>query len=379
MKRGNKGQSANEAALLVIFLTFLMIITIAAVSDDIIRASDNNYRALLHDIADVIESEASIAFASENGYTHSFTLPQTLNGQPYAISIMNSTQVGDQANMTILSVASTRPNVHLNVTRLLPRDVLGTLVIGPNIVRKEQGIVTLMALPLPPPVVSSVSPSSGSTLGGTSVAISGSDFLNTPTAPTVTFGGVSGSVTSSTSNTINVVTPAHAAGAVNVVVTNPDGQFYTLVNGFTYVPPPSITSITPNSGSTVGGTPITITGDYFQSGLSVTIGTSVATDVVVSPDGKNGKTITATTSSSLTAGAKDVTVTNPDGQFSILPSAFTYVFPPSVTSITPNSGSTVGGTPITITGDYFQSGLSVTIGTSVATDVVVSPDGKSHQ
>ncbi|MBI2550209.1 hypothetical protein HYV83_03440 [Candidatus Woesearchaeota archaeon] len=145
-----RGQSANEAAMLLVILSFLLIVSLAAVSDDLIRTSDNNYKALLQDVADVIESEASIAFASENGYFRSFTLPPTLNGQPYAVSIMNSTQVGDQANMTILSVASTRPNVHLNVTRLLPRDVLGNLVRGSNTVRKENSIVIFGPLPLTP-------------------------------------------------------------------------------------------------------------------------------------------------------------------------------------------------------------------------------------
>lgn len=147
-KRGKKGQSANEAAMLITFLTFFLIITLAAVSDDIISASDNNYKALIQDIADVIEQEAQIAFSSENGYYHAFTLPAQLNGQPYITSILNSSSIGSQANNTIMSVASKRPNVPLNVTKLLPRDVLGNLVRGQNTVRKEQGIVIFRPIPL---------------------------------------------------------------------------------------------------------------------------------------------------------------------------------------------------------------------------------------
>ena len=134
--------------MIITFLTFLMIVTIAAVSDDIIQASDNNYRALLQDIADVIESEANIAFASENGYFRSFTLPPALNGQPYALSIINSTVISSQANTTILGVASRRPNVQLNVTKLLPRDVRGSLIRGRNTVRKENSIVIFRPSPL---------------------------------------------------------------------------------------------------------------------------------------------------------------------------------------------------------------------------------------
>ena len=39
-KAGKKGQSANEAAMLIMFMTFFLIITLAAVSDDIIKASN---------------------------------------------------------------------------------------------------------------------------------------------------------------------------------------------------------------------------------------------------------------------------------------------------------------------------------------------------
>ncbi len=147
-KTGKKGQSANEAAMLIMFLTFFLIITLAAVSDDIITASDANYRTLIQDIADVIEQEAKIAFNSENGYFHAFTLPPKLNGQPYITSILNSTSISSQANMTIVNVASKRPNVPINVTKVLPRDVRGNLVRGKNTVRKEQGLVIFRPIPL---------------------------------------------------------------------------------------------------------------------------------------------------------------------------------------------------------------------------------------
>ena len=148
MKRGKKGQSANEAAMLVAFMTFFLIITLAAVSDDIITASDANYKALIQDVSDVIEQEAKIAFSSENGYFHAFALPPTLNGQPYITSILNSTSISGQANVTIVTVASKRPSVPINVTKLLPRDVRGNLVRGQNTVRKEQGIAVFRPVPL---------------------------------------------------------------------------------------------------------------------------------------------------------------------------------------------------------------------------------------
>ena len=85
--------------------------------------------------------------------------------------------------------------------------------------------------------VSGISPSSGPTSGGTSVKITGTGFL--PGA-TVTFGGIAGTnVALPDSSTITVTTPSHAAGTVNVVVTNGIAQSGTLTNAYTYTSTPS--------------------------------------------------------------------------------------------------------------------------------------------
>ena len=81
------------------------------------------------------------------------------------------------------------------------------------------------------PSVSSVSPNSGSSNGGTTVTITGSNFVS---GATVTFGGTAASnVTVVSSTSITATTPVHAAGAVNVVVSDSNGSG-TLANGFTY-------------------------------------------------------------------------------------------------------------------------------------------------
>lgn len=93
----------------------------------------------------------------------------------------------------------------------------------------------------PAPTVSSITPPSGSTAGGTAVTITGTGFVATPT---VTFGGSAAtSVVFVSSTSLTCVTPAHAAGAVDVVVTNPDAQAGTLTNGFTYIVPIRLTQL----------------------------------------------------------------------------------------------------------------------------------------
>jgi len=85
----------------------------------------------------------------------------------------------------------------------------------------------------PPPAPTSISPTSGSNNGGTAVTIIGTGFAS---GATVTFGGTAATgVTAASATSITATTPARSTGAVDVVVTNPDGQSGRLANGFTYV------------------------------------------------------------------------------------------------------------------------------------------------
>ena len=102
-------------------------------------------------------------------------------------------------------------------------DLAGTLDAGP-----------------PTLAVTGLSPRTGSTAGGTSVTITGTLFAN---VSAVTFGGqaaASWHVDSSTK--ITAVAPAHAAGAVDVLVTTTAGTSEnTSADDFTYVVPPAYT------------------------------------------------------------------------------------------------------------------------------------------
>jgi hypothetical protein len=209
-----------------------------------------------------------------------------------------------------------------------------------------------------PPTITSISPNTGTTAGGTSLSISGAGLAQNAT---ITFGGVPATNVSGGDTSISLRTPAHAAGSVNVVVTNPDGSTVTSVGGFTYILP-SITSISPNSGSTVGGTSVNISGSGFAQGATVTFGGVSATNVSA-----NDTFIFATTPPHA-AGSVDVLVTNPDGSAGTRVSGFTYA-QPTITSISPNSGNTGGGTSVNISGSGFGPGATVTFGGTPATNI----------
>jgi hypothetical protein len=181
----------------------------------------------------------------------------------------------------------------------------------------------------PAPTVSGITPTSGSYLGGTSVtALAGTGFL---AGATVTFGGSAAtSVTVVSSTQITCTTPAHTAGAVNVVVTNPDLQSGTLVGGYTYTGAgaPTISSVSASQtgaarGSTFGGYTLTIAGTNFAQGATALVGGQTCGGVVVT----GTTSITCTIPAVNAPGAVDVVVTNPDTQTVTSAGGFTYTKP----------------------------------------------------
>jgi hypothetical protein len=213
------------------------------------------------------------------------------------------------------------------------------------------------------PTVTSVSPTSGPVAGGTSVTITGTNFTG---ATGVTIGGAAATaITVVNATTITATTPAHVAGTANVAVTTPDGTG-TGSNLYTYVAAPTVGSVSPTSGPTGGGTSVTITGTNFTGATAVTFGGVSATGITV----VNSTTITATTPAHA-AGTVDVVVTTPGGTGTGT-NLYSYVAAPTVTSVSPTSGSTLGGTSVTITGTNFTGATAVTLGGTAATSFTVN-------
>ena len=84
------------------------------------------------------------------------------------------------------------------------------------------------------PTVTAMTPRVGSTRGGAWARITGADFQS---AATVRLGDAPITATVLDSVTIAVLTPAHATGIVDVIVTNPGGLATKLAGGYTYQPP----------------------------------------------------------------------------------------------------------------------------------------------
>jgi phospholipase C len=214
------------------------------------------------------------------------------------------------------------------------------------------------------PHVVVVKPTGGTTAGGTAVQINGSGFAG---ATAVYFGSAPAAQFQVTSNgSIAAVSPP-GSGTVDVTVTGPRGT--SLKSGkFTYgATVPSLLSIAPTSGSGTGGTKVTIAGSGFSNAQRVLFGGSEAQQVKIISDSE----IQAVAPPG--SGTADVQVTNKVGESPQVSSdTFTWGGPPTVSSVTPSSGASGGGTVVTLTGSGFSRASEVLIGGVDATFTVLS-------
>lgn len=142
----------------------------------------------------------------------------------------------------------------------------------------------------------------------------------------VMFDGVVASATVNSGTVIVARTPAHTAGRVDVAVFNPDGQSSRLAGGFMYAAEPaaslSINAMTPQPGSTSGGSSVTITGTGIQPGVTITMGGVLTAATIYA-----GSMYLITPPHA--AGTVDVVVTSSAGQRASLEGGYTYVPPES--------------------------------------------------
>jgi hypothetical protein len=226
------------------------------------------------------------------------------------------------------------------------------------------------------PAVTSLGTTSGSTGGGTAVTINGSGFTG---ATGVTFGNLAAAFTVVSDTQISAVSPPQAMGPVDVRVTAYGGTS-AVVSGdqFTYnnAATPAVTGVTPNSGSTVGGTVVTVSGSGFTGATSVQFQSASGSVAALSYTVLSDSTLLVTAPPGA-AGTVDITVTSYAGT-SATGSAdhFTYnaASAPTITSLNPSTGSTAGGTFVTITGTGFLGATGVSFGGTPAASFAILSD-----
>ena len=311
------------------------------------------------------------ATMAENYPIIQLTNPTT--GNVYDATSFNWSSTGVQTGNAPVSTEFSLPQTVPLGSYLLTVDTNG-ISSSPVAVNYSSGGLSLA------PLITSISPNTGATAGGTTVTIDGSGLSN---ATAVDFGANPATILSDTDSEIVVSSPASSpAGAsktVSITVTNSLGTSgLSSADQFTYIAPPSITSLTPNSGTVLGGSTVTIKGSNLEDATTVKFGTKSATIV---SDSNNQLVVTTPAE---TVGTVNVIVTTAYGTSTVTSGGvYTYEVLPTIQSISPNSGTAVGGTTVTITGTDLASATAVDFGANAAkiiSDtasqiVVVSPAG----
>ncbi len=164
------------------------------------------------------------------------------------------------------------------------------------------------------PVAATITPNSGTNLGGTPVVIRGTGFdIN---GATVTAGGNAlTSVTVVSPYQINGTTPAGTTGAVNIVVRNSASALSsTLTGGYTYLgnQPPVLAAIGPKSGTETVNLTFNVTASD-PDGTTPTLNTSALPTGATFVDHANGTGTYSWTPTFVQAGVYNVTFRASDG------------------------------------------------------------------
>ena len=155
---------------------------------------------------------------------------------------------------------------------------------------------------------------------------------------------------------ITATTPAGSAGAVTVTVTV-NGQSGSLTNGFTYVVPPTVSSVSSEQWTDGGRDGGDDHGDELRGGSDGDVREQRSDE-----RGGGERHTDHGDDAGRKRGSGDGNGDEQRGQSGSLANGYTYVAAPTVSSVSPNSGPTAGGTAVTITGTNFAAGATVTFG-----------------
>lgn len=208
------------------------------------------------------------------------------------------------------------------------------------------------------------------------VTINGTGFLTGIT--TVDFGeGIVVNAITVNSSAELVADVSAAAGAIpgprDVVVSNGPGLTVTEVSGITVVPAAAtLVSLAPNSGMPGQTFDVTVTGQFFYTGLT-TVGFGGGIGVnSVTVNSSSQLTANITVAANAALGPRNVSVSNDGTTFSTLTNGFTVVSTvPALTTVAPAIGSRGESLSVDLTGANFVAGTTtVSFGDGITVDSI---------
>ena len=228
------------------------------------------------------------------------------------------------------------------------------------------------------PTITSISPSGVGASSTNTLTVTGTGFVAGATI-SVSSGTVSNAtVVNSTTATVTL-TSGSSTGSKSLTLTNPDGG--AASSTFTVNGAPTISSITTLACSATTQT-LTITGTGLVTGASVSDTAGDTFGSVVANGANTSATVSGVIRNGAVGSARTLTFTNPDGGSVTKSLAVTNCSTPSISTVTPGSGSINAPLTITLSGSGFLQGLTVTSkkGTTsfgTVSNVVVNSAGTS--
>lgn len=371
--------------LLVLFCTVLSSCLTVPASEETSSSSSTTGTKSATIVITSAELQSAVIDSDETSYTFPSTLVESSNKVDFTL-----TNTGDvpakitsapQMEAPFSYAEGSFPGKGGTCTKTInPAEVCNIVIdFSPTTMEKKQSIFkliynngktsrtfekTFFGKGISSPTITSITPNFGPIAGGTTITLEGTQLFS---GAAVLVGGRSCAASYTPPTVLTCTLPSGTMGAVDVKVTNTDSKTYTISNGFTYVPPPTVTAVSPTAGALAGGTTVTLTGTGFYSGASISIGGVNCSSV---------NFISATSASCITgahaAGVTSIILTNADSQSGTGTNLYTYQPAPTVTSVLPTAGALAGGTSITITGTDFVSGASVTVGGVACSSVNVN-------
>jgi hypothetical protein len=271
--------------------------------------------------------------------------------------------------------------VVVNSTTITAAFALSSAVaIGPHNVyvvtsAGNSNILTFTATAVSAPTLTSISPAIGAQGSSLNVTLTGTNF--------VSGASVKSNSAAVTASNVAVVSATQITATLNISPTAPPGNISVTVATtagtsapvlFSVVGAPTLTSISPSTGTQGSSVPVTLTGTNFVAPLTVNVSagitvsnvmiassTSVTADLAVARSAGVGQYNVSVTTSAGTSG---------NASFSVTPAGNMV---PTLTSITPSSGSPGATVNVTLSGANFtpQTGVRLAGSGAAYSNVVV--------
>ena len=210
----------------------------------------------------------------------------------------------------------------------------------------------------PSALVLTVAPQAGPLSGGTMVSITGTNFVDRPSALVCRFGDVVVAASFVSSEKIRCESPKQRYSVATTVSLDValNGADFNGGASYTYVPPPVVKALVPSSGMLSGGTTVRVVGSH--------LGAVTNTDAVMCRFGSVSVPAQVESASSLLCETPDLgldasvavaveVTTNSGGHYSDHGMNFLYQDVPDIFSLSPPQGVELGGYEVTVTGSGF--------------------------